>query len=89
VDIREGFATERRVRYAGRASRRNSPMRVMRRKIQIMVSVDELEAIENFRFRHRIPTRPIAVRELLRLGLTSGKTIAPEGRKKSSKFRVV
>jgi hypothetical protein len=39
-------------------------------RLQIMLSPDELSVIDDFRFRHRMPTRAAAVRELLRLGLT-------------------
>ena len=34
-----------------------------------MVSPDELKAVDNFRFHHRMPSRAAAVRELLRHGL--------------------
>jgi hypothetical protein len=39
-------------------------------RLQIMLSPEELTTIDNFRFRHRMPTRAAAVRELMRLGLT-------------------
>ena len=39
-------------------------------RLQIMLSPEELSVIDDFRFRHRMPTRAAAVRELLRLGLT-------------------
>jgi hypothetical protein len=39
-------------------------------RLQVMLSPEELTAVDDFRFRHRMPTRAAAVRELLRLGLT-------------------
>ena len=35
-----------------------------------MLSPEELSALDDFRFKHRMPTRAAAVRELLKLGLT-------------------
>ena len=40
-------------------------------RLQIMLAPDELEALDNFRFKQRMPSRAAAVRELLRLGLAS------------------
>ena len=39
-------------------------------RLQIMLSPEELEAVDTFRFDHRMPSRAAAVRELFRLGLT-------------------
>lgn len=39
-------------------------------RLQIMLSPGELAVIDDFRFKHRMPTRAAAVRELLRMGLT-------------------
>lgn len=39
-------------------------------RLQIMLSPEELAVIDDFRFKHRMPTRAAAVRELMRLGLT-------------------
>ena len=39
-------------------------------RLQVMLSPEELAALDDFRFRHRMPTRAAAVRELLKLGLT-------------------
>ena len=38
-------------------------------RLQIMLAPDELNAVDNFRFQHRMPSRAAAVRELLRYGL--------------------
>ncbi len=43
-------------------------------RLQIMLSPEELSVVDDFRFKHRMPTRAAAVRELLRLGLTVGGT---------------
>jgi hypothetical protein len=52
-------------------------------RLQIMLSPDELSVIDDFRFKHRMPTRAAAVRELLRLGLTV-ITTAGDGQKSSN-----
>ena len=58
-------------------------------RLQIMLSPDELTALDDFRFEHRMPTRAAAVRELLRLGLSSrGLSSAPLGTK-SKEFGVL
>jgi hypothetical protein len=36
-----------------------------------MLSPKELEAVDNYRFLHRMPSRAAAVRELLRLGIAN------------------
>jgi hypothetical protein len=38
-------------------------------RLQIMLAPEELKAVDNFRFQHRMPSRAAAVRELLRHGL--------------------
>jgi hypothetical protein len=40
-------------------------------RLQIMLDADELRAIEDFRFTHRMPSRAAAVRELLKRGLNA------------------
>jgi hypothetical protein len=53
-------------------------------RLQIMLSPEELEAVDNFRFAHRMPSRAAAVRELFRLGLAAvGSTVAAQGVKSS------
>jgi hypothetical protein len=55
-------------------------------RLQVMLSPEELTAIDDFRFKHRMPTRAAAVRELLKLGLTM---IAADGNgAKSSSYGV-
>ena len=38
-------------------------------RLQIMLSPEELAALDDFRFAHRMPSRAAAVRELLRHGI--------------------
>src|SRR3954469_864084 len=48
------------------------PMSEMRgERLQVMLSPEELAIVDDFRFRHRMPTRAAAVRELLKLGLAA------------------
>jgi hypothetical protein len=46
-------------------------------RLQIMLSPDELAAVDNFRFEHRMPSRAAAVRELLRYGLANVGGVIP------------
>jgi hypothetical protein len=63
------------------------PMRPER--FQIMLNPDELEAIDDFRFRLRMPSRAAADRELLKRGLAAiGFDAAPAGTK-SRHFGVI
>lgn len=58
-------------------------------RLQIMLSMDELRAVENWRFEKRMPSRAAAVRELLRRGLAAeGFLTAGEG-VTSGRFGVV
>lgn len=58
-------------------------------RLQIMLSMDELRAVEDFRFEKRMPSRAAAVRELLRRGLAAeGFLLAGEG-VSSGRFGVV
>ena len=51
-------------------------------RLQIMLMPEELQAVDDFRFKQRMPSRAAAVRELFRLGLAStGVAIAPPDRK--------
>jgi hypothetical protein len=40
-------------------------------RLQVMLSEDELTALDNFRFQKRMPTRAAAVREILQRGLAA------------------
>ena len=49
-------------------------------RLQIMLDNAELEAIENWRFKTRMPSRASAVREIMRRGLAAeGFTVANVG----------
>lgn len=43
-------------------------------RLQIMLSEAELQAIDDFRFKYRVPSRAAAIRELLRRGLAAAQT---------------
>jgi hypothetical protein len=58
-------------------------------RLQIMLSPDELEVVDTFRFDHRMPSRAAAVRELFRLGLTVIGTREGEAGVKSSHYGVL
>jgi hypothetical protein len=51
-------------------------------RLQIMLSPEELSVIDDFRFKHRMPTRAAAVRELLKFGLASA-SVTGDGSKSS------
>lgn len=53
-------------------------------RLQVMLSPDELAAVDDFRFKHRMPTRAAAVRELLKLGLTVTASDSMPGMKSSN-----
>ncbi|MEY9757539.1 hypothetical protein [Bradyrhizobium yuanmingense] len=53
-------------------------------RLQVMLSPEELAAIDDFRFKHRMPTRAAAVRELLKFGLAAVGVDAAAGVKSSS-----
>ncbi|MGX4773302.1 hypothetical protein ACWAUC_26290 [Bradyrhizobium guangdongense] len=53
-------------------------------RLQVMLSPEELAAVDDFRFKHRMPTRAAAVRELLKFGLAAAGVDAGAGVKSSS-----
>jgi hypothetical protein len=59
-------------------------------RLQIMLSEEELTALDDWRFAQRMPSRAAAVRELLRRGL-SAEGVLPRngGRARSQDFGVV
>ena len=51
-------------------------------RLQIMLTKEEVEALDNWRFDKRMPSRAAAVRELLKRGLTAeGFALADRGSK--------
>ncbi len=57
-------------------------------RLQIMLTEAELEALDNWRFKRRMPSRAAAVRELLKRGLTAEGFEMVEGGSKSGDFGV-
>jgi metal-responsive CopG/Arc/MetJ family transcriptional regulator len=58
-------------------------------RLQIMLNSEELQAVEDFRFEKRMPSRAAAVRELLRRGLAAEGFMTADGGVKSRDFGVV
>ena len=58
-------------------------------RLQIMLTEDELVAVDDWRFQRRMPSRASAVRELLRRGLTAEGFARSDGRTKSKDYSVV
>jgi hypothetical protein len=52
-------------------------------RLQVMLSPEELAALDDFRFKHRMPTRAAAIRELLKLGLSTDVIDGASGVKSS------
>jgi hypothetical protein len=49
-------------------------------RLQVMLTLDELAALDNFRFEKRMPSRASAIREILRRGLgAEGFSLATKG----------
>lgn len=58
-------------------------------RLQIMLSAEELEAVETWRFEKRMPSRAAAVRELLRRGLGAEGFLSAETGRKSQSYGVI
>lgn len=57
-------------------------------RLQIMLTREELAALDNWRFAKRMPSRAAAIRELLKRGLASEGFNLAEGGRKSQDFGV-
>ena len=57
-------------------------------RLQIMLTNKELEAVDNWRFKTRMPSRAAAVRELLKRGLAAEGFVVADGGSKSQDFGV-
>jgi hypothetical protein len=57
-------------------------------RLQVMLSPEELAAVDDFRFKYRMPTRAAAVRELLKFGLQASEIDAGSTGVKSSDYGV-
>ena len=58
-------------------------------KLQIMLSDEELKAIDDWRFDNRLPSRAAAIRELISRGLHTEEFNQPPEGKSSGVFAVV
>lgn len=58
-------------------------------RLQLMLSDEELEAIDKWRYENMIPTRAAAIRELLRRGLLSRELDEPVPNAETGKYTVV
>jgi hypothetical protein len=57
-------------------------------RLQIMLTKEELEALDNWRFSRRMPSRAAAVRELLKRGLAAEGFPTADGASRSQDFGV-
>ena len=58
-------------------------------RLQIMLTEQELAALDDWRFQRRMPSRAAAVRELLKRGLAAEGVDMAGGRSKSADFGVL
>ena len=58
-------------------------------KLQLMLDVEELKVIDDWRFENRLPSRAAAIRELIRRGLNTDEFEEPPTEIPSGEFRVV
>ncbi len=58
-------------------------------RLQIMLEHEELRAVDDFRFKYRLPSRAAAVRELLKRGLASEPTGQVDENSRSKDFGVL
>jgi hypothetical protein len=58
-------------------------------RLQIMLAVEELAALDDFRFKNRMPSRAAAIREVLRRGLGVGGQHGADAGSKSSDYGVL
>lgn len=58
-------------------------------RLQIMLSPEELAAVDDFRFAHRMPSRAAAVRELFRLGLATASPAPADPGRSSREYGVL
>ncbi len=58
-------------------------------RLQIMLEPEELRAVDDFRYKFRLPSRAAAVRELLKRGLASEPTGEVDQNSRSQDFGVL
>ena len=66
-----------------------TPERLRAERLQIMLDGEELVAVDDFRFRKRMPIRAAAVRELLKRGLAAEGFLSAAAGAKSSDYGVI
>ena len=57
-------------------------------RLQIMLSPEEMRALEDWRFSRRMPSRASAIRELLKRGLTADGFLMARDGSKSTDFGI-
>ena len=57
-------------------------------RLQIMLTKEELEALDTWRFSRRMPSRAAAIRELLKRGLAAEGFVVADGGSRSQDFGV-
>ena len=63
--------------------------RLRAERLQIMLNGEELVALDDFRFKRRMPSRAAAVRELLKRGLAAEGFLSAAVGTKSSEYGVI
>ncbi|MEA2929307.1 MAG: hypothetical protein QOG38_1735 [Hyphomicrobiales bacterium] len=58
-------------------------------RLQLMLTAEELKALDDFRFSRRMPSRAATVRELLRRGLAAEGFALADGGSRSSDYGVI
>jgi hypothetical protein len=58
-------------------------------RLQIMLTKEEMDALDSWRFSRRMPSRAAAIRELLKRGLTAEGFATAEGGSRSQDFGVM
>ena len=58
-------------------------------RLQIMLTEEELKALDDWRFVRRMPSRAAAIRELLKRGLAAEGILIPNDRAKSGQYGVI
>jgi len=66
-----------------------STQRLRAERLQIMLDGEELVALDDFRFKRRMPSRAAAVRELLKRGLAAEGFLSAAAGTKSSQYGVI
>ena len=66
-----------------------APEQTRDERLQIMLTQDELTALDDWRFKKQMPSRASAVRELLRRGLAAEGFLQADRGTKSKNFSVI